>query len=144
MAATLRFFVQPRDSVSFDQIADLYRYLPVSAEEREHVTQAAATLSSFLEEIPDIAFVIEKEKLSNRRLFDIFMHGSLVHANPDRQPQYKNWIESSPPFVRVMYETCFEEIVAELIRAAGWFHGVNERALEKLQSMDDSIELEKS
>lgn len=139
VAVTLRFFVQVRDQISFGQIAKLYELLPVSDRDKRNVRLAAATIGAFWKSPPEtVALIIANETITNERLFEIYMYGSLVHANPDKAAFFDEWIDT--PY-RVTTDIIFERIVVYLIRAADWFHHVNERALACLESMDDSLEL---
>jgi hypothetical protein len=140
LVTTLRFFVQPRDQISFKQMAELYNILPVPNEDKRLVKAAHDDVESFLDSlVSGMGLVIDGEKLTNRKLFETFMYGWLAHANTDKRQYYEKWVKNSP--VRLMLETIFEEIAAALIGVILWFPPTNERAIQRLQSNQDSAVL---
>ena len=137
LVATLRFFVQPRDGISFKQMAELYEILPVPDEDKGHVKTAHDDVEAFLDSlVSGVGLVIDGEKLTNRNLFETFMYGWLAHANTDKRSHYEQWVKDSP--LRFMMETIFEEIVAVLLNVIFWFPPTNERAIQRLESTEDS------
>ena len=140
LVTTLRFFVQPRDQISFKQMAELYNILPVPDEDKRLVKAAHDDVESFLDSlVSGMGLVIDGEKLTNRKLFETFMYGCLAHANTDKRQYYEKRVKNSP--VRLMVETIFEEIVAALIGVILWFPPTNERAIQRLESTQDSAVL---
>jgi hypothetical protein len=138
LVTTLRFFVQPRDGISFKQMAELYQLLPVSDEDKENAKKANDDVEGFLDSlISSFNLVIDGEKLTNGRLFDIFMYGGHAHANEAKRPQYERWVKDSP--FRPMMETIFEEIIANLLKVIFWFPPTNERAIQRLELHEDSM-----
>ncbi len=128
LVTTLRFFVQERDGISFVQMGKLYEALPVSDQDKEQVRQGVAAIEGYMDR--PMILSLGDERLTNRKLFELFMYGSLAHAHPDKAAMFEKWI-GQPPF-RPIAEAMFERIVAELIKCADWLYGVNERALQQL------------
>ena len=86
-----------------------------------------------------MALVIDGEKLTNRKVLETLMYGWLAHANTDKRRYYEKWVKDSP--FRLIIETIFEEIIAALIGVILWFPTTNERAIQRLESTEDSAVL---
>jgi hypothetical protein len=141
LVTTLRFFVQARDGISFGQMAELYEILPVSDEDKQDAKQKHEDLEQFLNSpVSNIRLVIHGETQTNRQLFEIFMYGCYAHAyDPAKRLVYETWVRDSP--LRATMETLFEEIVADLLNVISSFRPANERAIQRLESLENSMTL---
>lgn len=129
LAATLRFFVQERDGISLWQIADIYEGLPVEEMNKESALSAVDSVDKYLD--TPFPFRIDRKAITKRHVFEVFMYGSLAHANDDKRLEYEKWTKGP---VADMMEFYFETIVADMLQVIVSFQGMNERTIQALQS----------
>lgn len=137
VAATIRFFVQLQDGISFKQMGSLYKRLPITPYAKEQATFACAHVDQFFSSRAQ--FTKQDDLWTNERVFDLFMYGHLVHTNYSHYPVYEGGVKDSP--FRAMLETFFEEIVAKLINDILWLRNANNRMLLELESVPDTTVL---
>jgi hypothetical protein len=137
VAATMRFFVQSQDGISFEQMGSLYQRLPITAYAKEQAIRACAHVDDFFSSRAQ--FTKQDEMWSNKRVFDLFMYGHLVHTNDSHYPVYEEVVKDSP--FRAMLETFFEEIVAKLMNDIFWLRNAHKRMFVELESIPDTTVL---
>ncbi len=69
LAATLRFFVQPKDGITLLQIADLYETLPIEERAKTSARAAAEANGVFLDRLCE--FGLNGETFTNREIFEV-------------------------------------------------------------------------
>jgi hypothetical protein len=129
LAATLRFFVQPRDGIQLSQIAETYESLPVEDMAKRSAREASDCMNALLDSSTFIT--INGERITNRRLFEVFMYGGMVHANSDKKPEYEQWMKNP---MALLMQSMFEELVGHMIQIIVSFHAMNERTIQLLES----------
>jgi hypothetical protein len=129
LAATLRFFVQQRDGISLWQIADIYEGLAVEEMDKESARSSVDSVDKYLD--TPCPFLIDGKAITKRHVFEVFMYGSLAHANDDKRLEYEKWTKGP---VADMMEFYFETIVADMLQVIVSFQGMNERTIQALQS----------
>src|SRR5262245_28602625 len=90
---TFRYFVQPRDKVSFDQMANYYadQAMPLSQGVRDEFRKHYDELKRFGAAPSSI------EGYTNESLRDTVMYGGIAHCNDDKAAIVDRW-EKSPLF----------------------------------------------
>lgn len=127
---TLRLFVQPRDGIMIDQIADIYESLPVEDMAKQSARAAANSLEDFFNS--PVGLNMFGEDITRRRLFEVFMYGNLVHANDDKRQAYERWTRD--PFAAAFLTTFLEETIAQVTNFIFSFRQMNDRTIEQLES----------
>jgi hypothetical protein len=133
---TLRFFLQPRDGIAYEQIRDLYAILPVPEEDKLTVNRWCDELKSFLDE--PTALVLHGETPSNGRFLDIFLYGNLSHANEDKRQLYDQWMNT--PMDNKIMEFYFEDIAAGVVNFIFAVTSLNTKTIGTLEAIPaDSV-----
>lgn len=131
VVTTLRFFVQERDGINLNQVAEIYESLPVEDAAKRSARHAAENVNDYLDSNVPVGFM--GEDITRRRLFDVFMYGNLAHANDDKKQEYRNWMNNS--FGAAIMPMFLEETMAEMIRVIVSFEAMNERTIQQLQAV---------
>ena len=139
LALTLRFFVQERDGIKLEQIAEIYESIPELQEEAHHARSSVQSLQGYLDSSTGFSLgnigtdpAPGKGVYTNRRLFEAFLWGDMAHANDDKRPDFEALTKKNP-FSPVM-EWYFEDIVARIVQVIVSFHAMNERTIQFLES----------
>jgi len=136
MCSVLRFFVQPRDGIELHDIAELYQSLPVKNEDKYWVSENLKQLDNFLCRVTAPAMSVnDGPPLTFGRIREIFLYGSLVHANAkppdDKRSVFELWREN-----RVVYpvlENFFEYTAGETIKYILWLAAMNADAIKAIE-----------
>ena len=90
----MRFFIQPRDGFSIDQVGQIASQWPQTYQAHQAGVQAAiARLNSVL----DARCLVQIDKTRatrNRDLFEVVFYGGIVHANPGKREQFERVVRS--------------------------------------------------
>jgi len=107
LALTLRFFVQVRDGIKLEQIAEIYDSIPELQEEARHARHAVQSLQAYLDSPTGFSLghigtdpASGKGVYTNRRLFDAFLWGDMAHANEDKRPDFEALTKKESVFPR--------------------------------------------
>ena len=132
VVSTLRMFVQPRDGISAEQMAELYEALSVKVDPKakESARKAADSFKVYFAQPTGITF--QTDVLTNERLFEVFMYGNLAHANDDKRAEYEKWMKH--PAAAALMPVFFDDIVAVLLRGIFSSHAMNERTIQHLET----------
>jgi hypothetical protein len=129
LVTTLRFFVQERDGITLEQLADLYETLPVEERAKTSARGAANANNEYLER--PCGFGLNGDSCTNREVFEIFMYGGLAHANEDKRPKYEERMRgTAAPIMQFI----FEDIAASIFQRVESFYAMNERTIALLES----------
>ena len=86
----LRFFIQPRDGFSVNQVAAIAASWPDEyALQREKIQSAVAALIHQLGGRCLVQFT-DSKITTNFDLFEVVFYGGIAHLNPDKRDQFKN------------------------------------------------------
>jgi hypothetical protein len=129
LALTLRFFLQQRDGIRYDQIRDLYDVMPVPEEDKQNVRRWGDDLKAFLDEPTEL--VLHGETPSNERFLEIFMYGDLSHANDDKRQLFSQWMNTPMDPLMDFY---FEDIVAGVVQFIFGLYKLNQDTIERLKT----------
>jgi hypothetical protein len=129
---TLRFFLQSRDRIQLEQIAQLYRHLPLPDEDRNRVTENLGVLNAFLDRATE--FALDGKTITNRIVLDTFLYGDHAHANDDKRAEYQKW--RSGPF-NLILESHFEYVLGQVLHFIFWLEQVNQTAISTLEKVAD-------
>ena len=134
MCSLLRFFIQDRDGIKLEQIAELHQTLPVPDEDRYWVSENLKELNSFLARTTGISLNNEPP-LTFGRIREIFLYGDLVHANSkpndDKRGVFESWRQNKVAFP--ILENFFEYTAGETIRFILWLAAMNNDAIKALE-----------
>ena len=93
---TLRFFLQNNERISIANTADLYETLAVPEKLKEAVRKTRGMLNQCLDS--DAQIIWKNERLTRRRVLDVFLYGGLAHANPEKKALYDEWVADAGRF----------------------------------------------
>jgi hypothetical protein len=133
---TFRFFIQNNEQSSFDNMEKHYLAAPVDKALKQEFFDMRNRINQYLDvepiTAPNFPFTIEynNEKLTRRRIMDVFVYGGLSHANEEKRRLHKMWIND--PFVGKFIEQIFVSTLADVFVAIAHIQGINERALQHL------------
>jgi hypothetical protein len=125
---TLRFFVQNNEPISVANVARLYEDLDVSDDLKMAVRQTRTKLNDFLDATAGTHW--HAEKLTRRRILDVFLYGGLAHAQPEKKNIFDQWVADSRLFPEVEGEFIF--ICSGVLQAIVWMMSDNAKALAEL------------
>jgi len=127
---TFRFFIQNNEGCSFGNIGETYNALDIPQELKDKYNEARNHLNDYLDtEMPSI--VINGEKITRRRLLDVFVYGGLAHANPEKKELFDAWMRI--PFLSEYLQMSFVSILIDVVRVINYVYGVNEDVLKYLE-----------
>lgn len=124
---TLRFFVQNNEPISIDNMAQLYRTLPLPAERIAAVEESRNNLNAYLDEVSVLE--LNGQRITHRQAFETFLWGSLAHSQKRRE--YAEW--ATHPDVLTVLGNIFIEILAEIFRFLFWLRHHNRGALAQIE-----------
>jgi hypothetical protein len=122
---TFRYFVQPRDKISFDQMANYYAdpAIPLSQEVRGDFRKHYDELRAFEAQQSSI------QGYTNETLRDTVMYGGIAHHNADKAEIVDRWKKG--PLIEVAFGD-FVKIMAATIQKVRAVAEVNRKALAEL------------
>jgi hypothetical protein len=130
---TFRYFVQDQE-VSFRRMARTYAALGaagmVSSRLADEFNELRDQINAFLDQESYVKY--NKEQLTQRRIFEVFMWGGLAHANEAKKALLDEWRQV--PFFYLMLENEFVRTLAILLGAIFRMRGMNQEALRELQA----------
>jgi hypothetical protein len=130
---TLRFFIQNNESISIHNMAQLYSSPPFSTLLVIAMQEKRNDFNTFLDAPSGVVWQLEK--LTNRRVFDIFLYGGLAHAEPSKKKEWDAW--SAEPAIFGILQVNFNNIVVKHLNFILWLQDQNTMALKELQTADD-------
>lgn len=125
---TMRFFVQNNEGISIANMAEVYTSLPVSQGLRDAVANTRAKLNDFLDTKSEVIW--QHEHVLRRRILEVFLYGSLAHANREKKIVYDAWAADHRQFP--LFEAEFIFICSGVLQAIVWMQTDNEKALQQL------------
>jgi hypothetical protein len=129
---TFRFFIQDNERCSIRKVAAVYDRLDVPEERKKLVAQARADLNAYLDRPTFIQIGVEKAKVTNRRLLDVFLYGTLAHTNEEKQRVLESW-RAIPELWPIMYNELVH-IVMTCLEIIAWLERTNLQTLEDLNA----------
>jgi hypothetical protein len=129
LALNLRFFIwsQTRDRINLKQICETYGALPIGEADKQMVSELVGSLDETLD---STAVIIQEEKVTWRRLLEVFLYGKIAHVNRNERATYEKWTERESVATFLRYD--FEEIVKAIIFAVCQIRHINERVIKAL------------
>jgi len=130
---TFRYFVQDQE-VSFRRMARMYAKLSaagvISRPLADRFNKLRDNVNLFLDQ--EISIQYNEEKLTRRRVFEVFMWGGLAHANEAKKALHDEWRQGPFPFFYLMLENEFVRTLAILLGAIFRMRSLNQEAFEEL------------
>lgn len=133
---TFRFFIQNNEQSSFANMEQHYLAAPVDDSLKQEFVDMRNWINQHLDAepimVPGFPFTIDynNEKLTRRRIMDVFVYGGLSHANEEKRRLHKTWIND--PFIGKFIELVFVSTLADIFAAIARIKAINERALQHL------------
>ncbi len=130
---TFRYFVQDTE-ISFRRMARMYSALSaeglVSSRLAGEFNELRDRVNAFLDQESYVNY--NEERLTQRRIFEVFMWGGLAHANEAKMALLDEWRQV--PFLYLMMENEFARTLAILLGAIFRMRAMNLEALRELQA----------
>jgi hypothetical protein len=86
---TFRMLFRNGDGISFREIAEIYDAASVPAALREDCRWAREAMNQFLD--GPTMFEVNQERITRRRLVEVFLYGGIAHMNPEKRKAYELW-----------------------------------------------------
>lgn len=129
---TIRFFIQNNENSSFRNMAKMYDKLHASGLLSESVAGKFGRMRNAVNDFLNGETFIEynDERLTRRRIFEIFVWGGLAHANKSKKAVFDQW--QQVPFFFPLVENEFVNTLVTLLGAIFRMRHVNLLALKEL------------
>ena len=127
---TFRFFIQDNETCSFRNMTKLYEEMPISQDLKDKFTEIAKNLNDFLDSEPQTKFEISGEKLKNRKIMEVFIYGSIAHANLRKKQIFDNWVKMGIAFPFLEFQ--FNSILELILRVIRYAKELNAKAIDEL------------
>lgn len=108
-ALTFRMFFRDGDGISFREMAALYEDASIPAALRNDYRWARKSINDFLD--GPTAYEVNHERITRRRLVEVFMYGGLAHMNPGKRKDFELW--RSNPVMFALMQNEFAVTLAE-------------------------------
>jgi hypothetical protein len=125
---TFRLFIQDGDGLSLRRLTEIYDAPGTESELQQEFHQIHDAANARLDETPSLAFNINGEALTRRRILEVFLYGGLAHLNPDKVPVYESW--RSQPMFFALLQNEFMATMAEIFNCVLWVQDLNARLLD--------------
>lgn len=90
----LRYFIQPRDGYSIEQVKGIASKWPeIHAELREQVLKAVGVLDARLSD-KSLVNIRGEGQTTNLELFEVVFYGGIAHENKDKREQFERIVNS--------------------------------------------------
>lgn len=127
---TFRFFIQDNEKSSFRNMTKLYEEMPISQNLKEEFFDLARRLNEYLDSEPSIKLKIDEQTYLRRTIMEVFIYGSLAHANLSKKNIYDKWRAEPITFSIIEFE--FNTILETILRAIRIAEALNKKAIEEL------------
>jgi hypothetical protein len=114
-ALTFRMFFRDRDGISFREMAEIYDAPCIPAALGDDYRWARQAVNEFLDGATMCE--INGERITRRRLVDVFLYGGLAHLNPDKRDDYDIW--RTHPVMFALMQNEFAITLAEFFNHCG-------------------------
>jgi hypothetical protein len=131
---TLRFFLQDRDGISFRSLTEIYDAEDVPADLRDEFHKVRDAVNGRLDGQPTLAFNVNGEVLTRRRILDVFLYGGLSHVEATKQKTYDSW--RGIPMFFALIENEFMATMAEIFNCILWVQHLNNQLLAPAPAPD--------
>jgi hypothetical protein len=132
-ALTFRMFFRDRDGISFREMAEIYDAPCIPAALRDDYRWARQAVNEFLDGATMCE--INGERITRRRLVDVFLYGGLAHLNPDKRDDYDVWRTHPVTFALMQNEVAIT--LAEFFNHVRFVREVNLALLRGDQMLSD-------
>ena len=127
---TLRYFVQDNEPISIRKVGEIYETAAISSQLKDQYREARTLINQALDEFSMVE--LKGERLTNRRVFEVFLYGGLAHANPSKKDEFDRW--ASEPILFGIIQMVFHNIVVELLSFILWAREHNLLAIRELEN----------
>jgi len=125
---TYRFFIQDNEGISIRKMAELYNNPLINQDFRDRFQDARNKLNTFIDSSCAV------NNLPFRRIQDIFIYGSISHANSEKQRIYNEWMSLGP--FKFFFENELVYVLGTVMHFLNYFYNLNSEVLIDLK---DSI-----
>lgn len=134
-ALTLRFFIQDNEACSLKNVASLYQKLPIAEDKKIRVQEVRRKLNESLDSASSLR--LKTTDISNRRIMDIFIYGSIAHANSEKAKVLDTW-KAHTLWYELAYDR-FTDIMFAVMRAVAYIEGMNTEVLKELAHLEPAL-----
>jgi hypothetical protein len=120
-ALTFRMFFRDRDGISFREMAEIYEAPSVPGALRDDYRWARQAVNEFLDGVTMCQ--VNGERITRRRLVDVFLYGGLAHLNPDKRRDSELW--RGHPVMFALMQNEFAIALAEFFNHVRFVRDVN-------------------
>jgi hypothetical protein len=112
----LRFFIQDNESISIRRMAEFIEDLSIPEDVKDRVRKGRANFNAYLDS--PCGFGVFGTHPTNREVLEVFVYGSLAHANEEKRRIYDSWARSS--LVLGMMNQVFMAVLLEFLKYLGF------------------------
>lgn len=126
---TFRFFVQDNEKISLRKIKDVFESSFIEEKEKNNYNEARNHLNTYLDGATmfNINGVIQR-----RTLMEIFIYGSLSHANKNKKKKYDDWMGNQ--FLAPFMKNEFIVIIFEILNVITFIRNQCETVLKRINA----------
>ncbi len=124
---TFRFFIQDNESTALRNIANIYENASIDQEFLERFYSARVATNQLLDSPNMFNITYNDITPTNRDVMETFIYGGLVHANPEKYKQFKEWMGFPP--ASGLFQACFTSVLGHVLSAIGFIANLNREVL---------------
>lgn len=128
---TFRFFMQDRESSSFNNMSHTYSRLNIDQTLKDRFNAIRDNLNNYLDQNPKISITYNKVVINRRKILMTIIYGGLSHTDPRHRPLYNQWKNNPMIFPLIMVE--FDTILAQTLQFIRTAFNLNNQVLQILQ-----------
>lgn len=130
----LRMFIQPRDGISIDQMAELFESMAISDSLRDSWRRNYSEYEAYLAMPNALNLSLGGDPpLTRKQVFDLVIYGDIVHVNPDKERELQNWAPT--PNIRAIFDYAVNDVLYGLLVAV---HVVKQLCQKALAEIDNT------
>jgi hypothetical protein len=127
LICVLRTLVQSRDNISFHQIVEWHRQMPLSDRRKQVSAGTLAELDTYMASACSVQF--HDWPITRKELFELFMYENYAHINGKALAKYERLRDDCH---WVIFENDFEDILVTYVDYARWYKTFNKSILDSL------------
>ena len=130
---TFRYFIQDNEKSSFRNLAKYYENDQINAELKNEFSRIRKEINGFLDKSGGIAIHFNNERLTKRKIMDIFIYGGLSHSSDEtKKNMYDMWMAMPP--LKPMIENEFVYTLSTILKGISAIKEINQETLKELMN----------
>lgn len=142
---TLRMFMQDSDPISLRNMSKIYTNIPTRQKNKKVFEGYRKELNEYLDSSMHVILKdtkhevhVEDRGLTNRRILETFLYGSLAHLNKRRVVEFTKWYNNK--LLWFFVQRSFQSTLTRFIKTIRKIRALNNKVLKELRFKADSID----